>query len=123
MRELRATGGAMLALLGGLAYWSIVSALGGGAEPWDVPAFWTAAFPGALVLSALFGAATPRRAWAWGAIVMLAQVPVVIAVTDVGPLAIVGLLYATALAMPAALVSWMAGAVRRRCSRGASNDH
>lgn len=103
-----------LAAVAGLAYWALVSALSGGGEPWDAARFWTVAFPGALALSALLGAVAPARAWAWGAIVMLAQVPVVVAVSGAGPLLIAGLLYAAALALPAALVSWASGALRGR---------
>lgn len=117
MPELRTSSGATLALLTGLAYWALVSAMSGGVEPWDAPAFWTIAFPGALALSALLGALAPMRAWAWGAIVMLAQVPVVIALAGAGPLLIVGLLYAAVLAVPAAFVSWAGGASRRCSSR------
>lgn len=108
---------AALAALTGLAYWAMVAAVSGGAEPWDAPRFWTVAFPGALALSGLLGAVAPTRAWAWGAIVMLAQVPVVVAVSGASPLLIAGLLYAVALAVPAALVSWGSGALRARSAR------
>ena len=81
------------------------------------PAFGTVAFPGALALSALLGALAPSRAWAWGGIVMMAQVPVVIVIAGPGPLVIAGLLYAAVLAVPAALVSWGSGALRERLAQ------
>lgn len=121
MPELRAPAGAALAVLGGLTYWSIVSALSGGAEPWDAPGFWSIAFPGALVLCVLLGFAAPSRAWAWGAILMLTQVPIVIVVSraEPDPLLVVGLLYATVLALPAALLSWLGGVMRGRYAQSA----
>jgi len=106
-----------LAALAGLGYWAAVSAAAGGIEPWDAPAFETVAFPGALALSALLGALAPSRAWAWGGIVMMAQVPVVIVIAGPGPLVIAGLLYAAVLAVPAALVSWGSGALRERLAQ------
>ncbi|WP_157745197.1 hypothetical protein [Luteimonas chenhongjianii] len=110
---------AALAAAGGLGYWAMVSAASGGVEPWDAPVFWTMAFPGALALSAALGAIAPSRAWLWGAIVMLAQVPVVVSVAGASALMIAGLLYASVLAVPAALVAWGSGALRQRLARHA----
>lgn len=117
MPDSRVASGAMVAVLAGLAYWTLVSAMSDGVEPWDAPAYWTLALPGALALSALLGAWAPKRGWAWSAIVMLVQVPVVNALAGAGPLLVVGLLYAAVLAVPGALVSWAGAALRRRRMR------
>lgn len=110
--------GACIAAIVGVAYWAIVSGALGGGEPWDAAAYWTLVYPGALLLSAILGFAMAVRAWLWGPIVVFAQVPVVIVVAGAGPLLIAGMLYAAGLSIPAALVSGVAGAIRRRM-RGA----
>lgn len=88
---------------------------------WDAPAYWSLAYPGALLVSAVLGVAMPARAWLWGPIVVFAQVPVVIAVSGAGPLLLAGLLYAAVLSIPAALVSasaaWARGRMRRTTRR------
>ena len=112
--------GACIAAVAGIAYWAAVSGALRGGEPWDADAFWTLVYPGALLLSAVLGFAMPTRAWLWGLIVVLVQVPVVIAVSGAGPLLLAGVLYAAALSIPAALVSGGAGWLRRRM-RGAAH--
>ncbi len=110
--------GACIAAVIGIAYWAVASAMAGGGEPWDAPAYWTLAYPGALLVSAVLGFAMPARAWLWGLIVMFAQVPVVIAVSGAGPLLMAGLLYAAVLSIPAALGSaGAAWALRRMRNR------
>lgn len=111
--------GALISAIVGIAYWAAVSGMLGGGEPWDASAYWTLAYPGALLLSAVLGFAMPVRAWVWGVIVVFAQVPVVVAVSGAGPLLLAGVLYAAVLAIPAALVSGIAGWTRRRM-RGAA---
>lgn len=106
--------GACISAAVGLAYWAAVSGMLGGGEPWDAAAYWTLAYPGALLLSAVLGFAMPARAWIWGALVVCAQVPVVIAVSGAGPLLLAGLLYAVVLAIPAALIAGGAAWLRRR---------
>ncbi|MET0328371.1 MAG: hypothetical protein ABW163_06340 [Luteimonas sp.] len=108
---------AVVSLVCGLAYWSLASAFIGGGEPWDAGAYWTLWYPGALVLSAALGLVFPARAWIWGLLVLLAQVPVVAFVSGIGPLMLAGLLYALLLAIPALAVSWAAGRLRLRRRR------
>lgn len=103
-----------IAAFAGLSLWSAVSLSSGGGEPWDADRYWLLACPAALVLSLALGLAFPRRAWCWGAVVMLAQVPVVIAVSGVGPLLAAGVVYAALLAVPAMLASALGGWCRRR---------
>ena len=105
---------AAIASLCGLAYWGLVSMAIDGGEPWDAGHYWTLWYPGALLLAAALGFARPDRAWAWGLIVLLAQVPVVAIVSGVGPLLLAGLVYASVLSIPAMLLSWGGGWLRRR---------
>ncbi|VXB15399.1 conserved membrane hypothetical protein [Luteimonas sp. 9C] len=117
MTQRSVTFGASIAAVIGIAYWAVASRMTGGGEPWDAPAYWTLAYPGALLVSAVLGFAMPARAWLWGPIVVFAQVPVVIAVAGAGPLLLAGVLYAAVLSIPAALVSGIAGWSRRRSRR------
>lgn len=106
--------GAALSLVGGLAYWGLASWRIGGGEPWDAGTYWTVWYPGALLLSLALGFALPARAWLWGLLVVLAQMPVVAVVTGVEPLILAGLLYALVLAVPAAAVAAFGGWLRGR---------
>lgn len=120
---MKSTGRATLvALIAGLAFWGIVSAALGGIEPWDAGSFWTIIYPAALALSAMLGLVFPRRSWAWGAIVLLAQVPVVVIASGAGPLLAAGVVYAAILSIPAVLVSWIAGVARRRFGTSSAID-
>ncbi len=106
--------GAVLSLVCGLAYWGLASWMIGGGEPWDAGTYWTLWYPGALLLSLALGLAFPARAWLWGLLVVLAQIPVVAVVAGVEPLILAGLLYALVLAVPAAAASALGGWWRRR---------
>ena len=92
-----------------LIYWTVVSAIAGGAEPWDLASFWTIVYPAGLALSAFLGAALKRAQWSAGAIVMFAQIPVVLASSGVSALLAAGIIYAAILAVPAMALSWFAG--------------
>lgn len=107
----------LASLLLGCGYWFVAARLSGVVEPWDAPDYWTIAYPGALLLAALLGATWPRRGWAWGAIVVLAQLPVVVAASGAGPLLAAGLLFALVLALPAMLVGSGAAWIRGRAGR------
>lgn len=110
---------ALVALIASLAFWSVVSVALGGQEPWDAAGFWTVIYPAALALSAVLGLMFPSRAWAWGAIVIFAQIHIVVLVPGEDLLLRAGALFAVLLSIPAVLVSWIAGAVRR-CFDGTS---
>jgi|GEM_PF-725753 len=104
-----------VALKAGLVYWLLVSLAMGGGEPWDAPGYFSVAYPGALLLAALVGGVFPTRAWLWGAVIVLAQVPVVVLMAGgAGSLLLAGLLYALLLALPAVAASALGGALSRR---------
>lgn len=96
-----------------LFFWAVVSAVTAAKEPWDLANYWTLIYPAALVLSAILGAVLKRAQWSAGAVVMLAQIPVVLVVSGVSPLLAVGLLYAAVLSIPAMTLSWLAGKLRQ----------
>ncbi|KAB7632210.1 hypothetical protein [Stenotrophomonas rhizophila] len=98
----------------GVVFWVLVAWRTPGGEPWDAPAFWTVVYPLALAIAAVLGACFPRKAWLWGLLLMVLQVPVVAVMSGVGPLLLAGLVYALVLALPAMAIAAVAGALRRR---------
>lgn len=100
-----------------LIFWIVVSAITGGAEPWDLPSYWTIIYPAGLVLSVGMGAVLKRLQWSAGAIVMFAQIPVMLATSGASPMLGAGIVYAALLAIPAMTLSWLAGRLRQARSR------
>ncbi len=98
----------------GVVFWVLVAWRTPDGEPWDAPAFWTVVYPIALGIAAVLGACFPRRAWLWGLLFMMLQVPVVAVMSGVGPLLLAGLVYALVLSVPAMAIAASAGVLRRR---------
>jgi hypothetical protein len=100
---------AVLFILGGL-YWQFVCQITNVQEPWDAPAYWSVAYPISLVLSATTGWFLKNRGWTAGAVLTLAQFPVIWLNNGTGsPFWVVGLLILFVLAIPAATISAVAG--------------
>ncbi|MBD8592196.1 hypothetical protein IFT75_02110 [Pseudomonas sp. CFBP 8758] len=99
-----------------IIFWTAVSWLSGNAEPWDAAGYWTTVYPAALVLSAVVGAMFLRLSLIAGAIVMFAQLPVVVVSTGVSPLLAAGVIYVALLSIPAMMISWVSGKLRLFCS-------
>jgi hypothetical protein len=98
-----------------IAFWAAASWFTDTAEPWDAASFWTTVYPAALVLSGILGATFLRFSLMAGAIVMFAQLPVVIASAGASPLLAAGFIYVILLSIPAVVVSWLSGRLRRWC--------
>ncbi|WP_124405214.1 hypothetical protein [Pseudomonas sp. R3-18-08] len=96
-----------------LLFWTVVSLITGAEEPWDLASYWTIIYPAALALSALLGAVLKSAQWSAGAVVMLAQIPVILVTSGASPLLGVGIPYAAVLSIPAITLSWLAGKVRQ----------
>lgn len=101
---------ALALLIVSLAYWQCVCALGGASEPWDAAAYWRLWYPASLLLAALAGW---RMGWTAGAIVVLAQAPVLWLNTGIGALWLVGTVMLVVLALPAIAVAAAARAIAR----------
>ena len=95
-----------------LFFWTVVSAITGAEEPWDLASYWTIIYPAALVLSVILGAVLKSSQWSAGAIVILSQVPVVLATSGTSPLLAAGIIVAAVLSIPAITLSWLAGKLR-----------
>ncbi len=97
-----------LLIIGGL-YWQLVSATTGYGEPWDAPTYWSLAYPFSLILSAIGGGFMRKSGWLAGVLIIFSQLPVMLLNNGVGNLALAGVLFLSMLAVPAALVSALAG--------------
>lgn len=100
-----------------LAYWVAVNAVSGAREPWDAANYWDLYYPLALGLAAIFGWLFERGAWRWGAIILFAQFPVMVAASGMGPLFAVGLVMLAGLSIPAMVAAEAGAWLRRRFAR------
>lgn len=96
-----------------LIFWTGVSVITGVKEPWDLASYWTIIYPAALALSVVMGAMLKKSQWSAGAIVMFAQIPVILAYTSPSALLSVGILSAAIFSIPAVALSWLAGRWRK----------
>lgn len=110
----------MLALLAisGL-YWQFVCEWTGVKEPWDSGRYWQIWYPVSIVLAVVGGYLLRKDGWLCGIIVVFAQLPILWINNGIGPLIAAGLLILAVSAVPAILVSLLAGrfAVRRGLRR------
>lgn len=108
---------ALVVLSIGVVFWIIVNMASGTREPWDAEHYWTFAYPLALALSTGLGFVLRSRSWLTGALLMLAQLPVMIANTGAGPLILVGLMFLCVLAIPAIITAWLGARFRNSLDR------
>ncbi|MES2293987.1 MAG: hypothetical protein V4527_11865 [Pseudomonadota bacterium] len=97
------------AFAAGAALWTMASIAAGGGEPWDASLYWTIAYPAALMVCGGLGILFPHRAWRWPLVVMLAQMPVMIAFGSGLGLFPLGLILLAALSLPGMAVASLAG--------------
>src|SRR5262245_54261929 len=104
-----------VALGAGAAVWLATAWLGGRAEAWDSPLYWSAAYPICLALAGVPGYLEPARPWRWALALMLVQ-PVVMILTTHGSFGLLplGLILFGALALPPALSARVGAGLRRR---------
>jgi hypothetical protein len=99
------------AFLAGTVLWSLATIAAGGREVWDVGFYWTLAYPAALLIGAGLAILFPHRPWRWPLVVMLAQMPVMIASGSGFGLLPLGMGLLTILSLPgmaiaAAISAW-----------------
>ena len=102
------------AFLAGTILWSLATIAAGGREVWDTSLYWTAAYPVALLIGAGLAAAFPERAWRWPLVVMLAQMPVMLATGSGLGLLPLGLALLAILSLPGMAIATVIGIWRRR---------
>ncbi|UUL81603.1 hypothetical protein [Sphingomonas qomolangmaensis] len=109
---------AVVVAVGATLFWLAANRLGGTREPWDGPYYWSLTYPAAIAVCAVLGGVFPRRAWLWALILILAQVPVMIAAAGTGPLLPIGIVFALFLSLPAVAIAEGVAFARRPARRG-----
>lgn len=94
-----------------VGFWAIASVVLSSGEPWDSP-FYPAWLLASLSISAAIGWLFPTRSWRWGPVVVFGQAPVMLVHTGLEALFVVALGWLAVEAIPALLVSSMAGRAR-----------
>lgn len=106
-----------VAILGGAMLWIGVSIVSGRTEAWDLPLYWSLAYPLCILLAGVLGYAYPERPWRWALVVMLVQ-PVILAFSGSGfGLLPLGLILFAFLSLPAIGVAMIAARLARRRAR------
>lgn len=95
----------------GVGYWSAASVVLSSGEPWDSPNY-SAWFLGCLAISAAVGWLFRTKPWRWGPILVFGQAPVILVLTGLDPMFVVALGWITLEAIPALIVSAVAGRAR-----------
>ena len=65
-----------LAAVGGALLWIVTSAVSDRSEAWDSPAYWAVTYPLSIALAGVLGYIEPSRAWRWGFVTVVVQLPV-----------------------------------------------
>ena len=92
----------------GVGFWSAASVVLGSGEPWDSP-YYGAWFLASLAISAAVGWLFHTRPWRWGPIMVFGQAPVMLAHPALETLVLVMFGWLALEAIPALLVSAVAG--------------
>ena len=103
-----------LSLFSGLLLWTLTSFLSHRREPWDATAYWTIAYPLAILLCAGLGALFPQRPWRWAVTVIFSQLVVMIAGGSDFSLLPLGLMLLALLSLPASAAAWIGAWFRTR---------
>ena len=102
----------VLAGMAGLTLWGVTAAVTGKREPWDTNAYWTVAYPLAVIGAAILGFLFPEKSWRWAAVLMLMQFVVMIAMGSDFSLLPLGLIVLAVLGAPLALAGVVAAKLR-----------
>ncbi len=96
----------------GTALWLAIAAMGGGREPWDTGAYWTAGYPLSLLLAAVCGWLFPSRSWRWAVALTFTQLPVMVAGGSGLGLLPLGAVLLAILSLPLVAVARLSGWLR-----------
>jgi hypothetical protein len=103
----------VLLVVSGL-YWQFVCKWTGFSEPWDATGYWRLWYPVSVVLAAVGGHLLRKDGWMAGVIVVFAQLPILWINNGIGPLIAAGLLFLAVSAVPAMVISLLAGLIAAR---------
>jgi hypothetical protein len=104
-----------IAALTGIALWLWATIASGAREPWDVPLYWNAIYPIAMMVAAALGYAFPDKPWRWALTIFIAQfAAMTVRAGELGNLWPLGLLLFFALSVPGMAFGRMGAWLRRR---------
>lgn len=101
----------------GIFFWLLVCLVGNTPEPWDASLYWAVAYPMSVLLAGAIGFRMAHRGWIAGAVLTLAQFPVILLLAGPSLMAFFGLGLLYVLAGPAALVSAICGWIGLKVSQ------
>ena len=104
----------LVLLLCSFLYWQFVCWISVTDELWDVDAYWRLWYPISFALSAMAGLAFKKRGWVAGAIVTLAQLPVMMLNNQPSPMLAAGLALLCVLSVPVSITSAFTGWIAAR---------
>jgi len=105
---------ACIAIAVGTALWIAAAVLTGKREPWDDSAYWTVAYPAALLASALLGYFYPTLTWRWPLLIFEAQlVAQCVRNGEPGNLWPIGMVLFAIVALPGMLTAKVASRLKR----------
>jgi len=102
----------------GMALWFAVTLAAGVREAWDTGAYWTVAYPVALVACAVLGYLFPQRPWRWAVVLFVSQfVAMLLRNGELGSLWPLGLALFAVLSLPGVLAAQLAAWLKGRHAR------
>jgi hypothetical protein len=102
----------LIAATGGFVFWWAFSMMSAVEEPWDGLYYWSAAFPGSLLLSAAFGFAFRRDPIIAGVSVTFAQLPLIVVNAGFEGMVAAGAIFLGLLSIPAVLAALVGTTIR-----------
>lgn len=103
-----------IAAVMGTLLWTVTAVLADRREPWDSSAYWTVAYPLAVVFSGVLGYLFPQRPWRWAVVLIFMQLLVMIVGGSGFGLLPLGLILLGILSLPAIAVAVWAAKLRWR---------
>lgn len=105
--------------MAGISLWFWAALASGAREPWDVPLYWNAVYPVAMVVAGALGYAFPERPWRWALTMFIAQfVAMTLRASELGNLWPLGLLMFVALSLPGMAFGKVGAWLRRKLAAG-----
>jgi len=104
-----------LSITTGMTLWLVTSLMSGKREAWDTNEYWTIAFPLCFLVTGILGAVFPEKAWRWGLIIFLSQLPaMMIRNGEIGNLFPLGIIVLCFYSLPAMAIAVDAERLRKK---------
>ena len=99
----------------GAVLWFAAAVFTGKREPWDASAYWTLAYPAAILASAGLGYFHPERPWRWAFVLFEAQfLAMCVRNGELGNLWPLGMALFAVIALPGVVAAKLASRLRNR---------